>query len=312
MMVSFISMQDPLSKKSDRSQRDKLLRLIVAGEFFCASVVLSNLGVLLIPALRDRTWLVFPAIVMSAGFISHIVLYLMPSMSRGVISHSSLRSHKIKVSPAIGGLLNPVAVMARSQLTMAESIPNKDDFRPPREQPRAEKLKWVADLLQEAMFENDTGNFSMNKTIAGVIQRHFVPAAKAHFAECVEQARDMIPEMQDRYRNVRRGHLAIYQDTLDQIRGENAFAELQKRSDKLVEDCKKLNRRKEQKATGICDLYNGAEAVSTRYDALMASVASKTATKFHPAPRKGLLRICEKLALAPEWRPELVLDVTRG
>jgi len=44
----------------------------------------------------------------------------------------------------------------------------------------------------------------------------------------------------------------------------------------------------------------------------MASVASKTATKFHPAPQKGLLRICEKLALAPEWRPELVFGVTRG
>ena len=37
------------------------------------------------------------------------------------------------------------------------------------------------------------------------------------------------------------GHLAICQDTLDQIRGGNAFAELQKRSDKLVEDCQKLN-----------------------------------------------------------------------
>jgi hypothetical protein len=223
-----------------------------------------------------------------------------------------MHSNKLKVSPAIGGLLDPVAVMARSQLAVAKSIPNKDDFRPPREQPRAEKLKWVADLLQEAMFESGAGNFSMNEIVAGVIQKNFVPAAKAHFAECVEQARDMIPEMQDRYRNVRKGHLAIYQDTLNQIRGENASAELQKRSDKLVEDCKKLNRRKEQKATSICDLYNGAEAVSTRYDALMASVASKTATKFHLAPRKGLLRVCEKLALAPEWRPALLLDVTRG
>jgi hypothetical protein len=51
----------------------------------------------------------------------------------------------------------------------------------------------------------------------------------------------MIPEMQDRYHDVRKGHLAICQDTLDQIRGGNAFAELQKRSDKLVEDCQKLN-----------------------------------------------------------------------
>ena len=122
----------------------------------------------------------------------------------------------------------------------------------------------------------------------------------------------MVPEMQARYQDVRKGHLAIYQDTLDQIRGENAFAELQKRAEKLVGDCVTLNRLNEQKVPSICGLYNGAEAVSTRYDALMASIASKTATKFHPTPRKGLLRICEKLALASEWKPERVLDITRG
>jgi hypothetical protein len=214
------------------------------------------------------------------------------------------------VSPATSGLLDPVAVLARSQLAVAESIRNKDEFRPPQEQPRAEKLKWVAGLLQDAMFKK--GEHTMNEAIAGVIEELFIPVAQVHFAECIEQARDMIPEMRDRYHDVRKGHLAIYQDTLDQIRGENAFAELQKRSDKLVEDCQKLNRRKEQKATGVCDLFNGAEVVSARYDALMASIASKTGTKFHSAPRKGLVRICEKLALASEWKPERVLDVTRG
>ena len=153
---------------------------------------------------------------------------------------------------------------------------------------------------------------TMNVAVAGVIEEHFIPVAQAHSAECVEQARDMIPEMRDRYHGLRKGHLAIYQDTLDQIREENAFPTLQKRSDKLMEDCKTLNRRKKQKATSICDLFNGAEAVSIRYDALMASIASKTGTKFHSAPRKGLVRICEKLALASEWQPERILDITRG
>jgi hypothetical protein len=217
-----------------------------------------------------------------------------------------------KISPSTTEMLNPVTVLARSQLAVAESIRNMDEFCPPQEQPRAEKLKWVAALLQGAMFENKKDEPPMNEAIATVVEDHFVPVAQAHFAECVEQARDMVPEIRNRYQDVRQGHLGIYQDTLDQIRGEHAFAELQKRSDKLVKDCEELGRPKEQKTTSICDLYNGAEAVSTRYEALMVSIASKTATKFHAAPRKGLLRICEKLSLAPEWQPKRVLDVTRG
>jgi len=217
MLVS--SMRNLLSHgsdRSDRSLRHKLFFMIVALEFFCASIVLTCLGVLLIPTLRDRTWLVWPIIVGPALFIGHLIPHLVPSMPRK--AHISLRpgrSKKLKVSPAIGGLLDPVTVMARSQLAGAKAIPNKDDFCPPREQPRAEKLKWVADLLQEAMFESGTGNLSMNETVAGIIRKDFVPAAKAHFAGCVEQARDMVPEMQGRYRNVRKGHLAIFQDTLN-------------------------------------------------------------------------------------------------
>jgi hypothetical protein len=291
--------------------------MIVAIEGLAVIIFLSCLGVLLIPALRDRTWLVLPVIVSGAILAGHVFLFFTPSSpsrttkySDGSASRSPQCGRRQQVSPATSDLLNPVAVLARSQLATAESIRNKDEFRPPQEQPRAEKLKWVASLLQDAMFKK--GDRTMNEAVAGVIEEHFIPVAQAHFAECVEQARDMIPEMRGRYHDVRKGHLAIYQDTLDQIRGENAFAELQKRSDKLVEDCKKLNRRKEQKATSVCDLFNGAEAVATRYDALMASVASKTGTKFHSAPRKGLVRICEKLALASEWQPERVLDVTRG
>ncbi len=62
----------------------------------------------------------------------------------------------------------------------------------------------------------------------------------------------------------------------------------------------------------MCDLYRGAEAVQGRYDRLMATVASKTNTRFHAATMKGLLRICEKLAMAPEWNVGAVLDVVRG
>ena len=62
----------------------------------------------------------------------------------------------------------------------------------------------------------------------------------------------------------------------------------------------------------MCDLYCGAEAVRSRYVVLMTMVASKTSTHFHPTPLKGILRICEKLAMAPEWNPGTVLDVVRG
>ncbi len=62
----------------------------------------------------------------------------------------------------------------------------------------------------------------------------------------------------------------------------------------------------------MCDLYRGAQAVQGRYDRLMAMVASKTNTQFHAAPMKGLLRICEKLAMAKECNIGAVLDVVRG
>jgi hypothetical protein len=329
--ASSMHSQEPQAQNRSLAKlRRKLLLMIVAIEGLAANIFLSCLGLLLIPALRDRTWLVMP-VILSGGILGgHVALFFTPAFSSrtansppnsriGSVQRSSGSPFSLgrpsmmpafKVSPATNGLLDPVAILACSQLVLAKSIRNKDEFRPPQEQPRAEKLIWVAGLLQDAMFKK--GERTMNETVAGVIKEHFIPVAQVHFAECVEQARDMIPEMQDRYHDLRKGHLAIYQDTLDQIRGENAFAELQKRSDKLVGDCKKLSRRKEQKATSVCDLFNGAEAVSARYDALMASIASKTGTKFHSAPRKGLVRICEKLALASKWQPEHIFDVTRG
>ena len=122
----------------------------------------------------------------------------------------------------------------------------------------------------------------------------------------------MVSEMRLRYHSVRKGHLDIYTDTLKQIRRENTFPELQKRSDKLAERCRSLGRPCLQKTASVCGLYCGAEAVQGRYDRLMAMVASKTNTHFHAAPRKGLLRICEKLAMAKERNVAAILDVVRG
>ncbi len=67
-----------------------------------------------------------------------------------------------------------------------------------------------------------------------------------------------------------------------------------------------------QKAVSVCDLYRGAKAVQGRFDRLMAMVALKTNTHLHAAPGKGLLWICEKLAMVREWNVGVVLDVVRG
>ena len=135
------------------------------------------------------------------------------------------------------------------------------------------------------------------------IEHDFVPAAQVHFSECVVQARTL---------NATQGHLAIYQETLDQIRQENTFPGLQGRSEKLVTACHGLERSQEQKAITISDLRRGAVGVSIQHHKLMAAIASKTGTRFHSAPQKGLLRVCEKLALAPEWKPERAQDIVRG
>jgi hypothetical protein len=222
-------------------------------------------------------------------------------------------------------LENPLAVLALTRLAAAKSAGNLPfiiaGFVPPREQPRAERLKWVAGLLEEAMFQCatgivDDGPAQMNEVVAELIENHFIPCARAHFAECVEDAREIVPEMRSQYQEVRKGHLALYADNLHQIRQENTFPELQKRSDKIVLDCEAMGRSTVQTATTICDLYCGAEAVSDRFNELGKSIASKTGTVFHAAARKGILRVCEKLALAPAenlpneapWKQENLLS----
>ncbi len=219
----------------------------------------------------------------------------------------------MKISPATNAanmLANPVAVLVLSELANVTKRQNRDEFVPPTEQPCAKHLKVAATLLQSNMFVQ--GENTMDDGVAALIEQDFVLTAQAHFEACIHQARSMVSEMRLRYHAVRKGHLALYTDTLHQIRRENTFPVLQKRSHKLTERCRSLGRPCLQKAASVCDLYRGAEAVQGRFDRLMAMVASKTNTHFHAAPRKGLLRICEKLAMAKERNVAAILDVVRG
>jgi hypothetical protein len=121
--------------------------------------------------------------------------------------------------------------------------------------------------------------------------------------------------MREQYQEVRRGYLSIYADTLQQIRQEPTHPELQRRSDRLVELCVPLGRPQQQQSKTLSGLLNCGEAVSKQYDALMDAVASKTGSTFHVAPRKGLVRITEKLALAVganNGKPQRVCDLVRG
>jgi hypothetical protein len=202
---------------------------------------------------------------------------------------------------------------AEKAVSAASATPLSPNFMPPQEQPRALKLKQLAQCLQGAMFRGD--NKAMDPGVAAVVETQFVPAARELFAVCVEQSRGMVDKMQQEYQKVRKGHLKIYADTLHQIRQENTFPELQKRSGQLVSDCKATQRPQLQSAKTVVELYNHGEAVAGRYDELFTQVATKTGSHFHKAPRKGLVRVCEKLALTPEphnWEPERVCDLVRG
>merc|ERR1711871_408857 len=131
----------------------------------------------------------------------------------------------------------------------------------------------------------------MNPGVAAFVENQFVPAARQLFAACVEQSRGMVGKMQQAYQEVRKGHLKIYADTLHQIRQETTFPELQRRSDQLVSDCKAAQRPQLQSAKTVVELYNHGEAVAGRYEVLFAEVATKTRSRFHKAPRKGLVRV---------------------
>jgi hypothetical protein len=213
---------------------------------------------------------------------------------------------------------NASVTLARSHLAAMATIPVSTTFIPPQQQPRGARLKLVSQLLQEELFQstNDpSATRKMNDAVATVIDEEFAPAARAFFDECVEAARQLVAQMREQYHDVRKGHLSIYADTLQQIRQEPTYPELQRRSDRLVELCVPLGRPQQQQSMTLSDLLNCGEAVSKRYDALMDAVASKTGSTFHVAPRKGLVRITEKLALtigANNGKPQRVCDLVRG
>ncbi len=228
-----------------------------------------------------------------------------------------------------------VPVIVRLELACISVMANKPGFVPPQLQPRALRLKLASRPLQEAMFPEAEGSSStttvsyatsltMDADIHRLIEHYFLPVARSHFAECVEQSRGCVDEMQSACNEVRKGHLLIYSDTLQQIRQEPTFPELLRRSNKLVADSQDLVgmsmltqglRPFFQSTNTVCGLFRGAMAISPRYNALMETIAFKTNSVFHKAAPKGILRICEKLALTPaphNWEPKRVTDVIRG
>jgi hypothetical protein len=246
--------------------RRKFLVMILTVESLAGGAVLGIIGVFLIDFLRRRTWLFVATAHCMAVIAVNIMLLLTPSMTKtksssGAASPSSSSSKrtfssranrlysKMKISPSTNAanmLANPVAVLVRSELAEVTTIQNRDEFVPPTEQPCAEHLKVAATLLENNMFVQ--GQNTMDDCVAALIEQDFVPTAQAHFEACIHQARSMVSEMRLRYHSVRKGHLAIYTDTLEQIRQENTYPELQKRSDKLTERCKSLGRPCLQKA----------------------------------------------------------------
>jgi len=210
------------------------------------------------------------------------------------------------------------ALLAQSQLAGLGSISISEEFVPPQQQPRGVRLKLIAQVLQEGLFYSSSDTDApriINTAVAEIIDSDFVPTATDFFDECREGARLLVPEMRAGYQEVRKDHLVIYSDTLQQIRQETTFPELQRRSDALVQDCVRLNRPQEQQCHTVSGLLKSGEAVSKRYNALMVGVESKTGAKFHKAPLKGLVRIAEKMALTPapkNGQPQRVTDVVRG
>lgn len=209
--------------------------------------------------------------------------------------------------------------IARSQLETASAIPNvTDEFLPPQAQPRCLLLKRVALVLQKEVFRSageSGGPRTMDDGVAAVIDNDFVTTGRAFFKECVEEDRELVALMRADYHSVRYNHLMIYKNTLEQVRKEASFPELQQRSENLVLECAELQRSRKQLSTTISGLYKNAEAVSKTYEKVMASVASNTGAMFHKAPQKGLVRMVEKLALTSgekNWKPELMCDVVRG
>ena len=137
--------------------RRKLKVVLLLMESIGAGGMLVCLGVLVIPALRRRTWVVLCIGLFQIALAANIGLMIIPASSSSNDFRFGFSSRIIKrVSPSSASapelMRNPVAILARSQLAEAASLRNQaGEFLPPQEQPRAGRLKWVAHLLQGAM-----------------------------------------------------------------------------------------------------------------------------------------------------------------
>jgi hypothetical protein len=128
--------------------------------------------------------------------------------------------------------------VARSQLETASLISNvTDEFHPPQTQPRCPLLIKIATTLQAELFRSpddaeDTG--ALDKGVAAVTDLEFATTACAFFLECVEEGRQLVPQMRATHHKVWHGHLTIYLDALKVVRMEPIFPKLQKESERLV------------------------------------------------------------------------------
>jgi hypothetical protein len=270
---------------------------------------------------RRSPWLNPFVFMTNVDSILNDVSMLLLSGTLASASFGNAKGKVYRISSASSGGRTPVTetiglLQSRLEGTASTAI-EIDAFIPPQEQPRCVELKKIAQLIEEDIFRGDNGSGArtMDDAVTDFLDNNFFFAVQAFFNECVEASRDLVPEMRAQYHGVRRGHLNIYQDTLGQIRQEPQFAELQRRSVKLVQDCKALNRPVQQSSETISGLYRSGEAVSQRYGALIETIASKTNATFHMVGLKSLVRTCEKIFLtvgARNGKPESVCDVVRG
>jgi hypothetical protein len=312
------SLRSPAAKRIERTKWTTLAGATIA---VISSTVLY-INVILWAAMPDTftpsPWL-YPFVFM--GNLDSVLNDFGMLLVSGLLSPVSFQIAKRSViSRKSSRYSNTDVNLARSKLETVSSIPLSKDFAPPQEQPRGRQFKKIAQVLEEGSFphaatKGEDGIRAMDEGVSTVIDDEFGPAVQAYILEYMEVARGLVQEMRDQYHGVRRSHLVLYKDTLDQIRKEASFPELQRRSEALVSDCAKLKRPLVQSVNTISGLYRTAEAVAKRYNKLLKSVGDKIGAIFHKAPRKGLTRITEKLGLTPgenNWKPERVSDVVRG
>ena len=253
------------------------------------------------------------------SILNDIGMLLVSGLCSSLVSGTMGQSSAVSPGDSVQSMkrMLPASVqLARSQLETLGSIPNAKEFVPPQQQPCCARLKLAAHVLEQELFDEvDEGPRVMKESLAAVIDEEFATAAGLFFARCVEDAKRFEREMRAQYHEARRGHRLIYADVLEQIRLEPTFETLYARVEKLAQDCKDLGRAQEQRPCTVSGLLARGEKVGARYNGLMGTVSRKTGGRFLAAPRKGLIRIMEKLSLTAgeqHGKAERVCDVVRG